>query len=179
MEVALNLTAMFLGKVIRDTVIGGKLRWQYVAGCMLLYCIFAITLSHKRFGGVYHENFLLQLLRIGSAYVGAGLLFVLFATFGERMAWRGMAFVGVISYSVYPMSPFVIVWVHHGMNVGDGPLGWSLFVAVIVRGLAAVELGDVHLCREAVHQLRAPLPLAAQAACRCLSLALSGPGPAE
>ncbi|QPF87133.1 acyltransferase [Bradyrhizobium genosp. L] len=131
MEVTLNITAMFLGKVIRDTVIGGKLRWQHVAGCMALYSVFAIVLSYKRFGGVYHENFFYS-YSIGSAYVCAGLLFVLFATFGERMAWRPMAFVGVISYSVYLMSPFVIVWVHHGMDIGSGPLGWSLFVAVIV-----------------------------------------------
>lgn len=131
MEVALNLTAMFLGKVVRDTVIGGKLRWQHVAGCMLLYCIFAITLSTKRFGGVYHENFFYS-YSIGLAYVCAGLLFVLFASFGERFAWRPMAFVGMISYSVYLMSPFVIVWVIHGMRFIDGPLGWALFVAVIV-----------------------------------------------
>ncbi|MFB9268768.1 acyltransferase family protein [Bradyrhizobium erythrophlei] len=131
MEVALNLTAMFMGKMVRDTVIGGKLRWWHVAGCMLLYAVFAVTLSAKRFGGVYQENFF-STYSIGSAYVLAGLVFVLFATFGERMAWRPMAFVGVISYSIYLMSPFVLVWVHHGMSVGDGPLGWSLFVAVVV-----------------------------------------------
>jgi len=131
MEVALNLTAMFLGKMIRDTIIGGKLRWQHVAGCMLLYFVFAVTLATRRFGGVYHENFFYS-YSIGSAYVLAGLLFVLFASFGERMAWRPLAFVGVISYSIYLTSPFVIVWVHHGMNIGDGPLGWALFVAVIV-----------------------------------------------
>ncbi len=131
MEVALNLTAMFMGKIVRDTVIGGKLRWQHVAGCMLLYCVFALTLSAKRFGGVYQEHFF-SVYSIGSAYVLAGLVFILFALFCERMAWRPMAFVGVISYSIYLMSPFVLVWVHHGMPVGDGPLGWSLFVAVVV-----------------------------------------------
>jgi peptidoglycan/LPS O-acetylase OafA/YrhL len=131
MEVVLNLTAMFMGKIIRDTVVGGKLRWQHVVGCMVLYCIFAAVLSTRRFGGVYHENFFFS-YSIGSAYILAGLFFIVFASFGERMAWRPMAFVGVISYSVYLMSPFVIVGVHHSMSVGTGPSGWALFVAVIV-----------------------------------------------
>jgi len=48
------------------------------------------------------------------------------------MAWRPIAFVGLISYSVYLMSPFVIVWVHRFLWLGDGPLGWGAFAAVIV-----------------------------------------------
>ncbi|MFT4115737.1 acyltransferase family protein [Bradyrhizobium sp.] len=131
MEVGLNLSAMFLGKIIRDTVIGGKLRWPHVAACTLLYAIFAITLSERRFGGVYQENFFYS-YSIGSAYVCAALVFVVFAAFGERMAWRPMAFVGVVSYSVYLMSPFVLVWVHRVLWVGDGPLGWAVFAAVVV-----------------------------------------------
>lgn len=131
MEVGLNLSAMFLGKIIRDTVITGKLRWSHVAVCTALYSIFAITLSHVRFGGVYHENFFYS-YSIGLAYVCAAAVFILFAAFGERMAWRPMAFVGVISYSVYLMSPFVIVWIHQFCGVGDGPLGWFLFVAAVV-----------------------------------------------
>ncbi|WP_158668133.1 acyltransferase family protein [Bradyrhizobium guangdongense] len=131
MEVGLNLSAMFLGKIIRDTVIGGKLRWAHVLGCTFLYTIFAITLSDRRFGGVYHENFFYS-YSIGSAYVCAALVFIGFAVFGERMAWRPMAFVGVISYSVYLMSPFAIVLVHRLVWFGDGPLGWSIFLAVIL-----------------------------------------------
>ncbi|PJG55668.1 acyltransferase [Bradyrhizobium forestalis] len=131
MEVGLNLSAMFLGKIIRDTVIGGKLRWTHVALCTLLYAIFAATLSDRRFGGVYHENFFYS-YSIGSAYVCAALVFIAFAVFGERMAWRPMAFVGVISYSVYLMSPFVIVAIHRLFWVGDGPLGWSIFMVVIL-----------------------------------------------
>ncbi|WP_275200517.1 acyltransferase [Bradyrhizobium sp. CSA207] len=131
MEVGLNLSAMFLGKIIRDTVIGGKLRWAHVAVCTLFYAIFAVTLADKRFGGVYQENFFYS-YSIGSAYVCAALVFIAFAAFGERMAWRFMAFVGVISYSVYLVSPFVIVWIHRFVGVGDGPLEWSLFVLVIV-----------------------------------------------
>ena len=131
MEVGLNLSAMFLGKIIRDTVIGGKLRWTHVAVCTLLYAIFAATLADRRFGGVYHENFFYS-YSIGSAYICAALVFIAFAVFGERMAWRPMAFVGVISYSVYLMSPFVIVAVHRLVWFGDGPLGWSIFMGVIL-----------------------------------------------
>ncbi len=131
MEVGLNLSAMFLGKIVRDTVIGGKLRWTHVAACTLLYGVFAITLAERRFGGVYHENFFYS-YSIGSAYVFAALVFIVSAALGERLAWRFMAFVGVISYSVYLVSPFVIVWVHRVIGVGSGPLGWSLFVAMIV-----------------------------------------------
>lgn len=131
MEVGLNLSAMFLGKIIRDTVISGKLRWTHVAVCTLMYAIFAITLSDRRFGGVYHENFFYS-YSIGSAYVCAALVFIGFAVFGERMAWRPMAFVGVISYSVYLMSPFVIVVIHRLAWFGDGPLGWSIFLVVIL-----------------------------------------------
>jgi len=131
LEVALNLSAMFLGKIIRDTVIEERLRWRHVAACTLLYAIFAVTLAERRFGGVYHENFFYS-YSIGSAYVLAALVFIVFATFGERMALRSLAFVGVISYSLYLMSPFVIVWIHRLVGVGDGPLGWSLFVTAIV-----------------------------------------------
>jgi peptidoglycan/LPS O-acetylase OafA/YrhL len=131
MEVGLNLSAMFLGKIIRDTVIGGKLRWTHVTVCTLLYAVFAATLSDRRFGGVYHENFFYS-YSIGSAYICAALVFIGFAVFGERMAWRPMAFVGVISYSVYLMSPFVIVFIHRLLWFGDGPLGWSIFLVVIL-----------------------------------------------
>ncbi|MEY9358269.1 peptidoglycan/LPS O-acetylase OafA/YrhL [Bradyrhizobium yuanmingense] len=131
MEVGLNLSAMFLGKIIRDTVIGGKLRWTHVTVCTLLYAVFAATLSDRRFGGVYHENFFYS-YSIGSAYICAAVVFIGFAVFGERMAWRPMAFVGVISYSVYLMSPFAIVYVHRLVWFGDGPLGWSIFLVVIL-----------------------------------------------
>ncbi|MDF0578925.1 acyltransferase family protein [Bradyrhizobium yuanmingense] len=131
MEVGLNLSAMFLGKIIRDTVIGGKLRWTHVTVCTLLYAVFAATLSDRRFGGVYQENFFYS-YSIGSAYICAAVVFIGFAVFGERMAWRPMAFVGVISYSVYLMSPFAIVYVHRLVWFGDGPLGWSIFLVVIL-----------------------------------------------
>lgn len=130
MEVGLNLSAMFLGKIIRDTVIGGKLRWPHVAVCTALYTIFAIALAERRFGGVYQENFFYS-YSIASAYVCAALVFIGFAAFGERLAWRPVAFVGVISYSVYLMSPFVIVSIERLFWFGDGPLGWSAFMAVI------------------------------------------------
>ncbi|WP_247508580.1 acyltransferase [Bradyrhizobium sp. 1] len=131
MEAGLNLSAMFLGKIIRDTVISGTLRWRHVAICTALYALFAITLCNSRYGGVYDDNFFYS-YSIGGAYVCAALVFIMFAAFGERMAWRPIAFVGVISYSVYLMSPFAMVWVHHYAWVGDEPLGWLVFVAEVV-----------------------------------------------
>lgn len=130
MEVALNLTAMFLGKVMRDTVIGGRLRWWHVAIGASLYCVFAVTISLKLYGGYgseYHENFFFG-YGIASAYVGAAIVFILFAAFGERMSSRFMAFVGVVSYSVYLMSPFVIVWIDHAFGVGSSPVEWVLLI---------------------------------------------------
>jgi peptidoglycan/LPS O-acetylase OafA/YrhL len=127
MEVALNLTAMFLGKVMRDTVIGGRLRWWHVAICASLYCVFAVTISFKLYGGEYHENFFFG-YSIASSYVGAAIVFVVFAAFGERMSSRFMAFVGMISYSVYLMSPFVIVWISRTFGVGSRPAEWALLI---------------------------------------------------
>jgi peptidoglycan/LPS O-acetylase OafA/YrhL len=131
MEVALNLTAMFVGKVTRDTVIGGRLRWWHVAICATLYCVFAVTLSFKRFGGEYHENFFFG-YSIAAAYVSAATVFIVFASFGERLSWRFMAFVGVISYSVYLMAPFVIVWIYYFCGAGRNPAEWLLFVAGVI-----------------------------------------------
>jgi peptidoglycan/LPS O-acetylase OafA/YrhL len=115
MEVGLNISAMFLGKIVRDAIIGGKVRWPLVAVCTL----------------VYRENFFYS-YSIGAAYVCAAVVFIIFAVFGERMSWRPMAFVGVISYSVYLMSPFVIVLINQLFWVGDGPVGWGAFAAVVL-----------------------------------------------
>ncbi|MCK1737168.1 acyltransferase [Bradyrhizobium sp. 138] len=138
METGLNLSAMFLGKIIRDTVIGGKLRWRHVALCMTLYVLFAVTLSGKRYGGIYQDDFFYS-YSIGAAYVCAALVFIVFAAFGERMAWRPIAFVGVISYSVYLMSPFAMDWIHHYSWPGDGPLAWFVFVAEVVTSSILVS----------------------------------------
>ncbi|MBR0705357.1 acyltransferase family protein [Bradyrhizobium liaoningense] len=131
MEIGLNLSAMFLGKIIRDTVVGGTLRWRHVAVCTALYAVFAITLAGRRYGGAYEDNFFYS-YSIGAAYVSAAVVFIVFAAFGERMAWRPLAFVGLISYSVYLMSPFAMVWIHHYAWPGDGPLAWLVFVAEVV-----------------------------------------------
>ena len=131
MEAGLNISAMFLGKIIRDTVVSGTLRWRHVVVSTVLYALFAITLCNSRYGGVYEDSFFYS-YSIGGAYVGAALVFILFAAFGERLAWRPIAFVGVISYSVYLMSPFAMVWVHHYVWLGNGPLPWIAFVAAVV-----------------------------------------------
>ncbi|MFB6417168.1 MULTISPECIES: acyltransferase family protein [Bradyrhizobium] len=138
MEVGLNLSAMFLGKVIRDTVIGGRLRWRHVALCTALYIQFAITLSSKRYGGIYQDDFFYS-YSIAAAYVCAAVVFIAFAAFGDRMAWRPIAFVGVISYSVYLMSPFAMEWIHHYAWPGDGPLAWFVFVAAVVTSSILVS----------------------------------------
>ena len=138
MEVGLNLSAMFLGKIVRDTVIGGTLRWRHVAICTALYAAFAIALASRRYGGAYEDNFFYS-YSIGAAYVCAALVFIVFAAFGERMAWRPVAFVGLISYSVYLLSPFAMVWVHHYAWLGDGPLAWFAFVAAVVASSILVS----------------------------------------
>jgi peptidoglycan/LPS O-acetylase OafA/YrhL len=138
MEIALNLSAMFLGKIVRDTVIGGTLRWRHVAICTALYAAFAIALASRRYGGAYEDNFFYS-YSIGAAYVCAALVFIVFAAFGERMAWRPVAFVGLISYSVYLLSPFAMVWVHHYAWLGDGPLAWFAFVAAVVASSILVS----------------------------------------
>ncbi|UWU81202.1 acyltransferase [Bradyrhizobium huanghuaihaiense] len=138
MEIGLNLSAMFLGKIIRDTVVGGTLRWRHVAVCTALYAVFAITLAGRRYGGAYEDNFFYS-YSIAAAHVSAAVVFIVFAAFGERMAWRPLAFVGLISYSVYLMSPFAMVWVHHYAWPGDGPLAWLVFVAEVVMSSILVS----------------------------------------
>jgi len=177
MEIVLNLTAMFFGKVIRDTVIGERLRWQHVAVCAVLYFVFAITLSLKRFGVEYHDNFF-HGYSIGAAYVSAGIFFMIFAAFGERMSWRFMAFVGVISYSVYLMAPFVIVAIMHFFGAGRDPAEWLLFVtAVVVFSLLVSWLTHIVVEKPFIkigHRIRSRSPRAV-----ALDSSLRGQGAAE
>lgn len=128
MELALDLTSMFFGKVIRDTVMAERLRWRNVAICALLYCIFAMAVAFRRFGGEYHENFFF-VYSIGSAYICAAGVFIVFAALGERMAWRFMSFVGVISYSIYLMGSYAMVVIFYFFGAGESPAEWFLFVA--------------------------------------------------
>ena len=131
MEVALNLTTMFFGKVIRDTVIGGRLRWWHVAACACLYLPFAIGVEYKRFGIEYHDNFF-HACSMSAAYVSAAIVFIGFATFGERMAWRPMSFVGVISYSIYLMGSYTMLLIVYVFGTGRDPVHWLLFLASVV-----------------------------------------------
>ncbi|WP_084808608.1 hypothetical protein [Bradyrhizobium sp. NAS80.1] len=100
--------------------------------------IFAITLDDRCYGGVYAEDFFYS-YSIGSAYVCAAVVFIVFAAFGETTAWRPIAFVGVISYSTYLMSPFVMVWIHRYVWLGDRPLRWLAFVTGIVTASICVS----------------------------------------
>jgi peptidoglycan/LPS O-acetylase OafA/YrhL len=138
LEVALNLSAMFLGKIIRDTTAEGTLRWRHVGVCTVLYALFAVTLAGRRYGGAYEHDFFYS-YSIGAAYVCAALVFILFAARGERVAWRPVARVGVISYSLYLMSPFVMQWIHRTLWFGDVPLAWLAFVATVVTASILVS----------------------------------------
>jgi len=138
MEVVLNLTSMFFGKVIRDTVIAERLGWRHIAACAAVYVPFAIGVALKRFGVDYHDNFF-HGFSIGAAYVSAAGLFMLFAAFGERMAWRAMSFVGLISFSVYLMGSYTMVLIFHFFGAGRSPVEWLLFVASVVAASILVS----------------------------------------
>jgi peptidoglycan/LPS O-acetylase OafA/YrhL len=136
--IALDLSSMFFGKLIRDTVMGHQLRWRHVAICALFYCMFASSVAFMRFGGAYHDNFF-HAYSIGSAYIAAAAMFLLFAAFGERMAWRFMSFVGMISYSVYLMGSYAMVLIIHFFGVGQNPVEWLIFVAGVLAASILVS----------------------------------------
>jgi peptidoglycan/LPS O-acetylase OafA/YrhL len=138
LEISLNLSSMFFGKVIRDTVINKQLKWQHVVTCAVLYCLFASAVAFKRFGGEYHENFFFS-YSIGSSYIGAFMVFMLFAAYGERMASRFMSFVGLISYSVYLMGAYAMVVLMYFFGAGSNPFEWFIFVAAVMSGSILVS----------------------------------------
>ena len=138
LEISLNLASMFFGKVIRDTVINKQLRWWHVAICAVLYCAFAAVVATRRFGGEYHDNFF-HAYSIGSSYIVACLMFMLFAAYGERMAWRFMSFVGLISYSIYLMGAYTMVFIMYFFGAGRTPLEWLLFTVGVLAASILVS----------------------------------------
>lgn len=131
LELALDLTAMFFGKVIRDTVMEGKLNWRHVGICAVLYVTFSAAVAFKRYGIAYQENFFCA-YGMGAAYILAAIVFIGFAAFGERAAWRFMSFVGTISFSIYLMGSFAMIVIFYFFGAGNGPLQWLLFTAAVV-----------------------------------------------
>lgn len=131
LEVVLNLDAMLIGKITRDTVMGRKLRWWHVAICLGLYSAFAMVIFKRLYGGDYQGNFFYS-YSIASAYVAAGFTFVTFACYGDRLASRGLTFIGVISYSVYLMQVYVLAAAVHYFGAGSSLPQWMLFAASVV-----------------------------------------------
>lgn len=127
LELMLDLTAMFFGKVVRDAVIGKRLQWPYVAICTLLYVLYASACAYRRYGVDYQDNFFCA-YGMGAAYIGAAFVFLAFAALGERGASSVLSFVGRISYSVYLMGPYVLVVIVQYSGTGRSPGQWSLFV---------------------------------------------------
>jgi peptidoglycan/LPS O-acetylase OafA/YrhL len=140
MEVVLNLTAMFLGKVTRDTMINRQLNPWLLFACVALYCTFACSIAFKLYGGEYQENFF-HSYSIASAYVAAATVFLAFAISGEGRRWRILAFVGVISYSIYLMHAYVMSLALYFIGTGSTPAQWLPFVLGVV--LASILVSSV------------------------------------
>ncbi|MCG2631521.1 acyltransferase [Bradyrhizobium sp. WYCCWR 13023] len=138
LELALDLTAMFFGKVIRDTVMEGKLNWRHVGICALLYVIFAAGVTYRRYGIDYQENFFCA-YGMGAAYIVAAFVFIGFAAFGEKAAWRFMSFVGMISYSIYLMGSFAMIVIFYYSGAGSGPVQWLLFTVAVIAASILVS----------------------------------------
>lgn len=130
LEVALNIDAMLIGKITRDTLIGRKLRWWHVAVSLGLHCVFAMVIFKRLYGGDYEGNFF-HSYSIASAYILAGFTFVVFASYGDRLASRSLTFVGMISYSVYLMQVYVLTLAEHYLGVGGHLPQWMVFAAVV------------------------------------------------
>lgn len=131
LELVLDLTAMFLGKVVSDAVIGERLQWRHVAICTLLYVLYAAACAYRRYGVDYQDNFFCA-YGMGAAYIGAAVVFLMFAGLGERGASGVLSFVGRISYSVYLMGPYVLVVIMQFFGTGRSLAQWSLFVIGVV-----------------------------------------------
>jgi len=138
LELALNLTAMFTGKVARDVLMERRLSPWYLVACVTLYCGFAINIAFKLYGGDYHDNFF-HGYSIGLAYVSAALVFLLFAVFGEGRPWRALAFVGVISYSIYLMHAYVMSLAIYFLGTGSSPSQWLLFIVGVTAASIIVS----------------------------------------
>ena len=138
MEVALNLTAMFLGKVLRDTVIERRLSWWQAVPCLIAYLAFALSVTLRLYGSTpYDEKTFFFGYSMASSYVGAALVFVAVCAVCDRVHWPVSAFVGRISYSIYLMHAYVLTLIVYFFGAGATPLQWLAF-SVAVTGLSIV-----------------------------------------
>lgn len=143
LEVVLNIDAMLIGKVIRDTVMERRLRWWHVAICLGLYCAFAAMIFHRLYGAVYQDFFFSY--SIASAYIAAGFVFLAFASFGDRLAAQALSFIGTISYSVYLMQVYVLSIALHYFGAGATLLHWLLFAVGVVGTTILLSWGTYAL----------------------------------
>ena len=143
LEVLLNIDAMLIGKLIRDTVMGRKLRWWHVAMCLGLYSGFAIVVFKRLYGGEYQGNFF-HSYSIASAYIAAGIIFTTFASYGDRLAWRSLTFVGTISYSVYLMQVYVLAATVHYLGAGSNLVQWIAFAVGVVSVTILISWGTYY-----------------------------------
>ena len=130
-EVALNLAAMFLGKVIRDMVVEERLNWKHVAICMISYLTLATMLMMKLYGGHYDELTFFSGYSMASAYDSAAVIFLAYCVFGNRLSLAFPAFVGKISYSVYLMHAYVLSCMVYWLGAGSSPLQWLRFLVLV------------------------------------------------
>jgi peptidoglycan/LPS O-acetylase OafA/YrhL len=143
LEVVLNIDAMLIGKVIRDTVLARRLQWWHVAICLGAYCAFAVVIFHRLYGATYQDFFFSY--SIAAAYVVAGLVFLGFASFGDRLASRILSFIGRISYSVYLMQVYVLTITLYYFGAGSTLPQWLLFAVGVVAATVLLSWGTYAL----------------------------------
>jgi peptidoglycan/LPS O-acetylase OafA/YrhL len=139
LEVVINIDAMLIGKVVRDTMMAKRLRWWHVAICLVLYCAFAVQIFHRLYGAVYQDFF--YSYSIASAYIAAGLVFVIFAGFGDRLASGILSFIGRISYSMYLMQVYVLTIALHYFGAGETLPQWLLFAVGVLVSTGLLSWG--------------------------------------
>jgi peptidoglycan/LPS O-acetylase OafA/YrhL len=71
--------------------------------------------------------------------VAAAFVFLVFTVFGQGRPWRLLAFVGVISYSIYLMHAYVMSLTLYFFGTGRGLAQWLVFVVGVVAGSILVS----------------------------------------
>lgn len=132
MEVALDLAAMFTGKVMRDTVIERTLGWRYAFLCLLAFVSLSIVLPMQLYGGHYDKSTFFYGYSIASAYASAAILFVVFCVFKDRLSPGFSIFTGRISYSIYLIHAYVLSVLVYAFGAGKNPLQWTMFLLSVV-----------------------------------------------
>jgi peptidoglycan/LPS O-acetylase OafA/YrhL len=98
---------------------------------------------HRLYGAVYLDFFFSY--SIASAYIVAGLVFLVFAGFGDRLASRVLSFVGTISYSVYLMQVYVLSVALYCFGAGATLAQWLLFGVGVIGTTILLSYGTYAL----------------------------------